>query len=420
MKQFIFIILYGISVQAQKSILIKNAFIHDGKGNAPFKASVLIKNNIIEKIETNEINEQADTTIDAKNEHLYPGLISCNNILGIIEAEAIRPTADFWDIGEFNPHLRTLTSYNTDSKILPTVITNGILYTQCTPRGGYIAGRSCIVSTGAWNWEDAALKTEDGVHLYFPSSYFKKGWWAEQEGMEKNKEFSAQLQKIKAFLSDAKAYYLQHNTQEFNPRFEAMIDVFNGTQILYVHTDKAKDILIAIQTMQEFQIKNVVLVGCKESYKVVDIIKKSGFPIILGRMTDLPDDADSPVNIVYETPAILKKNGILFTVSMQGDMEAMHTRNLPFTSGICAAYGLSKEEVLQLITNNAAKITGVDNKIGSIEKGKIASIVISKGDLLDVVSNNITTIILEGQFVSIKNFQNELYEKYLAKYHLKN
>lgn len=411
-------ILMCANVFSQK-ILLKHVLLHNGKGEQPYSANVLIEKNKIVKIQKEEIIVSADTVINAEGKHLYPAIISCNNILGLQEAEAIRPSSDYADIGEFNPHLRTLTSFNTDSKILPTVFSNGIMYTQCTPRGKYIAGTSAVVKVKSRNWEDAAIK-EDGIHLYFPSEYLQKGWWAEPEKSEKNKEFEKQKMNIKNFFEKSQSYFLSKDSNAFNPRYEAMMDVWAGKKNVYIHCNKSKDILNAIQFAQELKIPKVVLAGCDEIYPVIEIVKKYNYPVILGRTNSLPTNADDRIKINFELPALLEKNNILYAISMEGDMEAMQSRNLPFVAGMGVAYGLDKEQALKSITLNAAKILGVDNLLGSIEEGKAASLILSKGDILDPVSHSIEAIIFEGKIYSDKNFQTELYKKYLDKYHLKN
>lgn len=419
MKKNILLLLCFYFVSHGQTILIKNAIIHNGKGDAPYIANVLIQNQKITKIQSANLDTKADTIIEAEGMHLYPAIISCNNILGLQEAEAIRPTSDYMDIGEFNPHLRTATSYNTDSKILPTAFSNGILYTQCTPRGKYIAGTSAVLKTKAWNWEDALI-LEDGIHLYFPSEYVYTGWWAEPGKTEKNKTFHEQVQTIKKFLLQSKDYFTARDTSTFNPRYEAMKAVWLGKKNCYIHVSRSKDILAAIQLSQELKIPKVVLVGCEEIYKILDIVKKYNYPIILNRMNDLPLNTDDSIKINFQLPAILEKNGILYTISMHGDMEAMQSRNLPFVAGMAVPYGLNQEKALQSITLNAAKILNIDHQLGSIEEGKVASLILSKGDILNPATQHITTLILEGKIYSDKNFQTELYQKYLDKYHLKN
>lgn len=413
------IFLYVTIYSQQSSILFKKITIHNGKGDVPYIADVLIKNDIISAIGSDIPSNISDTVIFAQNYHLYPAIISCNNILGLQEAEAVRPTSDYADIGEFNPHLRTLTSYNTDSKILPTVFSNGVMYTQCTPRGSYIAGSSSVVKTKAWNWEDAEV-CEDGIHLYMPSEYVQRGWWAEPDKTDKNQDFSKQLSDIKNFLTESKTYYLAQDTNIFSAPFEAMKPVWSGQKKLYVHCSRAKDILNAIELLQIFQVPQGVLVECDEIYKVLDAVKKYQYPVILSRTNALPDNDDDDVKINFEIPALLEKNNILYTISMSGDMEAMQSRNLPFVAGMGVPYGLSKEKALKSITYNAAKILGIEKELGSIEVNKKASLIVSKGDILDPSTQQIVMLLLEGKIYSDKNFQYDMYQKYLKRYHLQN
>ena len=293
------------------------------------------------------------------------------------------------------------------------------MYTQCTPRGGYIAGTSAVVKTKAWNWEDAQI-LEDGIHVYIPSEYVHSGWWAEPDKANKNKDFFQHIHLLRNFLTQSKSYYLSKDTAPFNPRYEAMKDIWNGKKRMYLHAHRSSDIMNAIQIAQEFQIPNVVLVGCEEIYKVLDIVKKYSYPVILRRINSLPPNTDDPIKINFELPAILEKNQILYAMSMEGDMEAMHSRNLPFVAGMSVPYGLSKEKALQSITYNPAKILGIDTQLGSIEEGKLASLIISKGDILNPPTHQIQFLILEGKIYNDKNFQTDLYQKYLNKYNLKN
>ena len=140
---------------------------------------------------------------------------------------------------------------------------------------------------------------------------------------------------------------------------------------------------------------------------------------MLNRVNDLPDNNDDDVDIVYRTPYLLQKDSVLFCLQLEGDMEAMQSRNLPFNAGAAAAYGLTKEEALASITYNAAKILGLDKEIGTLEEGKLASVVVSEGDILDMKTNKITLAYIAGKSVNLSNKQTELYLKYKNKYGIK-
>lgn len=426
--KFIALCLFSATfMQAQKNykhIALLNGTAHIGNGNVIEKSLIAINNDKIEAIMSVQglkLNPSTyDTVIDIEGKHVYPALINPNNVLGLHDAEAVRATRDFAEVGFLNPHIRALIAYNTDNKIVPTIKTNGVLYTQATPRGGLISGSSSIMALEGWNWEDAVLKADDGIHLNFPKFQEKK-FIEETETVNTsvNKKYNEELKALTDFFTDAQSYCNSASVTEKNVRFEAMRNVLNGTANLYLHADKAKDILSAINFALKFNIKKPVIVGGKESHKVTTQLKKHKIPVMLNRILDLPDYSDDNVDIMYSIPSLLLKDSILFCLQLEGDMEAMQSRNLPFNAGATVSYGLSKEQALQSITLNAAKILGIDKQTGSLEDGKTASIVVSEGDILDMKTNNVVLAYISGKPVKLSNHQTELYLKYKTKYGIK-
>ncbi|MGZ4041703.1 MAG: amidohydrolase family protein [Bacteroidia bacterium] len=412
-----------VAQKTYKHIALFNATAHIGNGNIIEGSLIVINNDRIETVMSTKglkLNPAAyDTVIDLSGKHIYPALINTNNILGLHDAEAVRATRDFAEVGALNPHIRSLIAYNTDNKIVPTVKTNGVLYTQCTPRGGLISGSSSIMALEGWNWEDAVLKADDGIHVNFPKMVEKK--WSEEDGVTSNpnKKYNDEIVNLTKFFSDAQAYCNSTIITEKNIRFEAMRPVLQGNANLYLHADKAKDIISAINFAIKQKIKKPVIVGGKESYKVTSELRKNKIPVMLNRIFDLPDNPDFDVDIVYSTPSLLQKDSILFCIQLEGDMEAMQSRNLPFNAGATVAYGLTKERALQSITLNAAKILGIEKQLGTIEEGKISSLVVSDGDILDMRTNNVILAYIAGKPIKLTNHQTELYEKYKAKYGIK-
>jgi imidazolonepropionase-like amidohydrolase len=228
-----------------------------------------------------------------------------------------------------------------------------------------------------------------------------------------------QLSELTSFFSESQAYCNSALAPEKNIRFEAMRAVLDGMANLYLHADKAKDIIGAINFCKKFKIKKPVIVGGRESYKVTKDLKENNVPVMLTRVNDLPDNADDDVDLIYRLPYLLQKDSVLFCLQLEGDMEAMQSRNLPFNAGAAAAYGLTKEEALSAVSYNAAKILGISTQLGTVEEGKLASLVISSGDLLDMKSNNVILAYIAGKPVSLTNRQTELYLKYKTKHGLK-
>ncbi len=417
-----FISLIGFA-QKSKHVLLKNGYAHLGNGQVIENSYVSFKDEKIELV-ANATNSKIDlsvfdTIIDVFGKHIYPGLIAPNCILGLQEAEAVRQTSDYAEVGNYNPHIRSLIAYNAESKILETVKTNGVLFTQATPRNGTISGSSSIMATEAWNWEDAVLKADDGIHINFPKSIIKQGWWAEPEPSNNNNKYNDQVNELTHFFEEALAYSKTEKISDKNLRFEAMKDVFSGDKILYFHADYVKDILGVINFSKKFNLKKVVLVGGKDSYKLTKELKVNNIAVMLNRVHDLPDLPEQDVDLIYKMPYLLQKDSVLFCLQNQGDMEAMNARNIAFLAGTAAAYGLTKEQALQSISLSSAKIMGVDHLIGSIEKGKSASIVVSDGDILDIKTNNIVLAYINGKPIKLSNFQNDLQKKYSQKLGIK-
>lgn len=401
-----------------------NCIAHIGNGEVVDPAIISVKGNKIESVQNAKgikLNYTAfDTVIDLEGKHVYPTLINANNVLGLHDAFSVRATRDLNDVGNINPHIRALIAYNSDNKITPTIKTNGILYTQVTPRGGMVSGNSSIMALEGWNWEDAVLLEDDGIHINFP--VLSERVQNEEGGEDKaKKRYEEDLTTLNNFFSDAIAYYNNANITEKNIRLESMKGVFAGTKNLYIHTDRAKDILTALYFIKKHEIKKPVLVGAKECYKVLKEIKNANVPVMLVRVHDLPERTDDDIDAVYNLPAILQKENIMYCLQTAGDseMEAMNSRNLPFLAGSAVAYGLTQEQAISAITLNVAKIIGADKLIGSLEDNKLASFVVSTGDILDMKSSNIVQAYIGGKPVNLNNQQTELYIKYKNKYGIK-
>jgi len=400
--------------EQQEPIIIRNATIHIGNGTILEQGTIVFEKGKITLIEKNPtINLQKAQIIDATGKHVYPGLIVPSTTVGLTEIDAVRATRDYQEVGEFNPHIRSLIAFNTDADMIPTIRYNGVLLVQATPRGGIISGTSSVMELDGWNWEDAVHKADDGIHLNWIPMYRYN--WREQM-LEKNQDRAKKISEIEKFFTDALAYYQTANPSPINLRFEAMKGLFEGTKNLYIHVEEAKEILESVQFAKKFSVKKIVLVGASEAHRVVDFLKKNNIPVLLNRIHSLPNRADDEIDLPFRMPAILHKAGVLVGLNYEGDMEAMGSRNLPFTAGTAAAYGLTKEEALMTVTLNTAKILGIDDRVGSLEKGKDATLIICEGDLLDMRGNQVEMAFIRGKQIQLTSKQTELYQRYKKKY----
>lgn len=397
---------------SQKNILIENGFLHVGNGSTIETASIGIQDGKITHVKNSLVfsvdKSKYDLVIDAKGQHIYPGFIAPNSTLGLTEIDAVRATLDFNEVGQFNPHIRALIAFNVESKVIATVRTNGVLFAQTTPRGGAIAGSSSLMRLFGLNWEDAVVRKDDGIHVNWPR-FINYGY----REVKVNEGYKEEINALEVFFDEARNYAnAKEKNKKIDIRFESMKLVFEGKQRVYFRADKAQELLDVMNFVKKYNLKYPVIVGGYDAPLILEQLRDSKIPIMLGRVHDLPKVAEDDIHLPFKLPGILQKAGILFCLQNEGDMEAMNTRNLPFLAGHTRTFGLTNEEAVAAISYNAAKIMGMDKDFGSVEVGKSATLFISKGDALDIRGNLITHIFVDGISQSIKNHQDMLYESY--------
>jgi imidazolonepropionase-like amidohydrolase len=436
-KIFLSLILVGVlqTVKSQETIypapkqtvttVITNATVHSGNGEVIENATIVMTDGKIAAVGKNVTAPAGAATIDAKGKQVYPGLILPISSLGLIEISSVRATNDAQEIGELNPNIRSIIAYNTDSKVINTLRSNGILLANIVPQGGLLSGSSSVVQLDAWNWEDAAYKTDAGIHFNMPSLLprprgfggFGGGSGPQQPpATDPVKEGLEKVDKIKSFFHEAKAYAATPTHEETNLKLTAVKGLFDKTQKLYVHANTVKQMLVALDFVKEFGF-DVVIVGGSDSWQIADLLKQNNVSVILGQTHSLPTLEDDDIDQPFKTAAMLQKAGVIFSFS--DDDGQTRGRNLPFSAGTMAAYGLTKEQALQAITLNAAKILGVSDKTGSIEVGKDANIIISEGDILDMRTSIVTDAFIQGRKIDLNDKHKQLNERYNQKYKLK-
>jgi len=428
MKNFIytFILIFSVSaVMAQlpqpaepqsDAILLKGGIAHLGNGKV-IKNSLIGfdegKITLVADATTSKIDVAGYTVINIAGQHVYPGFILPNSSVGLEEVSAVRATRDANETGYMKPHIRSLVAYNTDSKIPPTLRFNGILMAETTPSGGRISGTSSVMNLEGWNWEDAALKADVGVHMSWPSKMgghfdFSTFTWVR----EPNKKYDSQVAELVSFFDDAKSYSDLSN-KERNLKMEAMAGLFDGSKILYIRANSAKEIVQAVRFGQEKGVKKIVMLAGTEALDAASFLAENNIPVVLPNVHSLAG-SDEVVELPYELAGLLTKAGVTVALSHNGMLA--RARNLPFYAGTAAAYGLGKEGAVQAITLNAAKILGIDNEVGSLEEGKRATLFVSKGDALDMMTNNLTHAYIDGKTIQLDGEQQALYKQYSDKY----
>ncbi|MDB4183243.1 amidohydrolase family protein, partial [Flavobacteriaceae bacterium] len=293
---------------------------------------------------------------------------------------------------------------------------NGVLLAQITPRGGRISGTSSIVQLDAWNWEDAVLKTDDGIHLNWPSTFSRaRAWSGGALNLKINPKYNGQTAEIDTYFNNAKAN--SNSTEaELNLPFSAMKGLFDQSKTLFIHVNDEKGIVDAVEFSKSQALAKTVIVGGYEAYKLATYLKENNISVLLHRVHSRPNSDDHDYDLPYKMAHLLVNEGVTVALETSGDMERMNSRNLPFYAGTTVAHGLTKAQALQLITLNTAKILGIDPLYGSLEVGKSATLFISSGDALDIRTNKLTNAFIDGRNISLESHQTKLWIRYSKKY----
>jgi len=405
-------------------VVLTGGIIHTGTGDVIENGTVAFSGGKITFVgNASDFNDgnTGSKVINVAGKHVYPGLIYPNTTLGLVEISGVDVTVDTREIGDLNPNVRAVVAYNTDSHVIPVVRSNGVLIAQIVPQGTLLPGTSSVVQLDAWNWMDAIYKADDGIHLGWPRKAPATGrgggayaFMAAQGGQDTYAKNVEQLEKI---FSDAIAYSSAEKVEYTNLRLESLKGLFDGSKILYITSAEPKGIIAAVSFAKRYGVKKIVLSGADESaWAVKDFIRENNIPVILAHVHSMPKYTHSDIRLPFKLAAMFSKEGILVGLTYA---TPAYGYNLPFVAGQTVAYGLTSEEALRTVTLNNAKILGIDDRTGSLEKGKDANIVVSSGDLLDMMTNNVEYAFICGRNISLDNKHKQLYRRFQAKYDTK-
>ena len=395
-------------------IAITGAVIHIGNGMIINDGIITFDKGLITAVGDagGGINLVNHAVIDVEGRHVYPGFVLPNSTLGLIEVNSVRATSDVLEEGDINASVRSAIAYNTDSEIIPANRFNGILTAQVAPQGGLISGSSTVFKLDGWNWEDAMLAEDVGLHLHWPS-YVQRRRNPETGLFETadNENYEGQTQLLHSLFQDAQAY----SGQLLNLNLLAMQPLFNGVAKLFIHADEAKQIISAIRFARSYGVQDVVLVGGADALSVESFLLAQDVPVIYERIHELPQREWQDVDMPFKTPFLLHEAGIKVGIG-GGATSIDRQRNLPFFAGTAAAYGLNRETALAMITSVNAEILGVADRVGTLEVGKDATLFISEGDALDMRTSQVLGAYIQGRDIDLYGTQQQLYERFRVKY----
>ncbi|MGA3017583.1 MAG: amidohydrolase family protein [Bryobacteraceae bacterium] len=414
-------------------VLIQNADVYP-VNSAPIKGiSLLIQDGKILDMGAKIVAPKGAMVLDVKGLRVYPGMIDSATDLGLEEIESIRETVDTGEIGDFMPQLRALSAVNPDSEHFGVVRVNGITGAVTLPslggRGGgggqLISGQAALLHTDGWTWEEMEINRSVAMCLNFPSAGGRGGRGgggmpADMQdllpgavGAAGNAQRAVldQIAKLNTFFEDARKYQKAKaaHLPDFHPdlKFDAMIPVLEGKMPLAVSAARANTIHDAIAWAEKQNVK-IVILQPREIAKAGPELKAKNIPVILGRVLALPDNEDAEYDQAFTQPFEAYKAGVKFAL---GTFTNEFVRDLPYQAATAVAYGLPHDEALKALTINPAEIWGAGDKLGSVEKGKYADLLITDGDPMDI-RTQIRHLFINGKEITLSNKQVRLYERY--------
>jgi len=358
--------------------------------------------------------------IDVKGKHVYPGLISADTYLGLTEIGAVRASRDRSETGQINPNVRAEAAVNPESELIPVTRANGITMFVASPSGGLISGTSAMMLSDGWTWEDMTYKAPAALVVNWPDMTISSAPWVQQTEEEQKKEREKSLKELADAFRDARSYMIAKKAErtarvpyhKVDMRWEPMIPVLEGKVPVLVWATEVQQIQAAVAWAAQEGIR-LIIGGGHDAWRVSDLLKKHDIPVLAGGIHRMPGRRFESYDESFVLPKKLHSAGIRFAIISQD--EAAHERSLPYHAAAAAAYGLPKEEALKAVTLYPARIFGVNDRVGSLEVGKDATLIVTTGDPLEIMTH-VELEFIQGRKIDLTSRHTLLYEKYREKY----
>ena len=413
-------IMFAITLGAQSpkgengTFALTNATIETVTKGTIQNGTVIISNGKITAVGTNVAIPQGAKSIDCRGLWIYPGMIDGGTQLGLSEVGSDVRTKDFNEVGDIIPQMKALSAVNPNSVLIPVTRISGVTTVISIPEGDLIPGTAALINLYGYTPEQMFAGFE-GVVLTFPNTG-RKGFFDKRTDDEIKKAAEKSLKRLNDVWDMSLQYYkLDSATKSkgvsYYPEMQALLPVISGERSLMIQANASKDIHAALKWVADKKVKKVILTGVLEGWRVADEIAKAKIPVVVGPVLALPSRDYDRYDKAYANPGLLKKAGVTVALCTGG---AENVRNLPYHAAFAAAYGLGREEALRSVTIVPAEIFGVADKLGSIEVGKNATLLISDGDPFET-KTNIKHVFIDGWKVPMVSRQTELYDEFLKR-----
>ncbi len=414
----------GASAQSPaETYAIRNARIVTVTGPVIENGTVVISNGRISAVGANVSVPAGAKVIDATGLSVYPGMIDSGTQIGLTEISSVAGSVDTGEIGDNNANIKVEVALHPDSSHIPVTRVNGITTVLTAPGGGMIAGQSALINLDGWVPRDMVLKSSVAMHVSWPGAGggggFGFGGQQQRSIAEVRRQQEQQVENLRKILRDAAAYGVAKDArardaslpkQETDLKLEALVPVARGQMPIVIDVDRERDIKAAIAFADEMKVK-IIISGGIEAHRVADQLRSRNIPVIVGPVLRMPAREDDPYDQAFVNASLLSKAGVKIAFQTQ---DSAHVRDLPYHAGQAAAFGLSKDEALKAVTIYPAEIFGVADRVGSIEQGKIANLIVTTGDPLEILTQ-VKHLFINGRQMSLSSRHTELYEKYKAR-----
>jgi imidazolonepropionase-like amidohydrolase len=406
----------------KETVAIRNATIVPVSSAPIANGTIVFSNGIITAVGASAAIPANATVIDGTGLFVYPGLIDAGSHVGLEEISAVPGTVDTAELGDINPNARAEVAVNPHSNVIPVTRVNGITSVVTEPEGGIISGSSAMINLAGWTPQEMTLKAPLAMHIHFPrlrTNSFDETPQDEEAAKDAAKNYTKQIDKLRDVFRDAQAYAKASAARIQNASIkridrdlilEALVPVVEGREPVVLHANLERDIRAALKFADEFKLK-VILADADDVARVIPELKSRNIPVILGPILSLPPREDDPYDLIFSNAKTLNDAGILFAIQSQ---DAHNARNLPYNAAACAAFGLPKDAALRSITLAPAQIFGVADKVGSLETGKLANIIVTDGDPLEIVTH-VRHLFIGGEEITLETNQTLLYQKFKAR-----
>lgn len=413
--------------QQSDTYAVRGATIHTVANGTIENGTIVIRAGRIVAVGANVEIPAGAEIIDGADKHVFPGMIDAMSSLGLTEIGSVSATSDNSEMGQWNPHLNTHTAIHPASEHIPVARANGITHTLAVPGGGRggggpgISGQATLIHLDGWTVEEMEIVKSAAMVLNWPALRSRGGRFGGFGGFgggggdrsftEIERQFDEQVAEMDAWFTAAQHYKQAiesgSNRISRDLQLESLMRVLDGGMKVIIRADGHREIESAIEFADKWSL-DITIAGASGAREIADLLAEKQIPVILGPVQRIPRGADTPYDDPNTLPGVLYDAGVEIAFAT---FNSANSRTLPYEAANSVSWGLPQEAALEAITLAPARILGIDDRLGSLEVGKIGNLIVTDGDPLEITTR-IEYVFIKGVPVDLDNKHKRLWEKY--------